>query len=557
DNAFVGCKYLQLINAQSKFTISKVGSHAFDGCEYLNLNLTNISLGKTSESKIMDYAFKGCRNITGTLKISCDIGEYAFENCEHIGGIELEEGIENIGAFSFRGMRMYGGGTLNLPSTLKKVGERAFVSLVSLNNIIINSNFQTDSYIFSSSFNGSLQIWKENVENETVLNLDKSLFSGNSLFSPDASVNEVNVYGKVKISSLAFIHNEKVKWHFWKNPIPHTFNYDIPDGKTYEIFIHTPFSAVPENFITTYNTNYDKSFFEKRDNKPNPDDYKGVKLKLHIDNPVIFADNSLGKALITDLYIMEDSKYVLDLLSNDNPITKSYSNQLNVHENLDGNKLILSINPIDEISNVPSWYIKNFYLSSNHKVDGLDNLPNLYRLINLPKVADLFDKFNDGGINVIVEEGVQSIERGCFQNVKTISTIKLPKSLIYIDRYAFSGASNVNNIRLPEGLVTIGYGAFAEWGNDKRISVPKSVKNIDKNAFAGNENLTIDFYWTNKNDIILVDNVYSDKDYTLTIVVPKGCRDIYDKVFNYDKSSGQAVDRCEIIERETEYEYDY
>lgn len=88
-----------------------------------------------------------------------------------------------------------------------------------------------------------------------------------------------------------------------------------------------------------------------------------------------------------------------------------------------------------------------------------------------------------------VHEGVFFLEERLFANMKYMSSVQLPSSLIFIGKSAFEGCTLLKEIVLPDTLDTIADFAFFETGLET-VVIPDSVKYIKTHAFTNCVSLT-------------------------------------------------------------------
>lgn len=63
---------------------------------------------------------------------------------------------------------------------------------------------------------------------------------------------------------------------------------------------------------------------------------------------------------------------------------------------------------------------------------------------------------------VVIEEGIKSIERSAFYDCKNIVSVALPETLETIGANAFKGCTSLTSINIPESINTIGENAFGQ-----------------------------------------------------------------------------------------------
>lgn len=99
-------------------------------------------------------------------------------------------------------------------------------------------------------------------------------------------------------------------------------------------------------------------------------------------------------------------------------------------------------------------------------------------------------KFNGGSVNIpSALGGMEVVEiagdsgKGAFQDIDTITDIKIPDTVTAIDGNAFYGCDGLTDVTLGAGLQTIGDNAFAKTALNS-ITIPANVTAIGKDAFS-------------------------------------------------------------------------
>ena len=100
-------------------------------------------------------------------------------------------------------------------------------------------------------------------------------------------------------------------------------------------------------------------------------------------------------------------------------------------------------------------------------------------------------KYIGTAVEVIVPEGVVSIEVSAFLECASIKKIVLPSTLEYIGSFAFQRCSELLEINIPETVKTISGNAFADCGKLKKIIIPLSVETMGYYVFDNCDSLTI------------------------------------------------------------------
>ena len=103
--------------------------------------------------------------------------------------------------------------------------------------------------------------------------------------------------------------------------------------------------------------------------------------------------------------------------------------------------------------------------------------------------ADSF-RYNTGLREVTLQEGLERIGDGAFNNCDHLESISLPDSLTGIGENAFSQCSSLKSIRFPSGVREIPESAFEDCDSLTEFVIPEGVTAIGKYAFEGCVSLT-------------------------------------------------------------------
>ena len=99
----------------------------------------------------------------------------------------------------------------------------------------------------------------------------------------------------------------------------------------------------------------------------------------------------------------------------------------------------------------------------------------------------IYDYFGDEN-DLTIPDSVKEIGYYCFIN-KSITSVRMPDSLICIDDYAFAGCSGLNKIEVPDSVAIIGIAAFERCSSLSEVKLSKNVKVLDYNLFNQDTNL--------------------------------------------------------------------
>ena len=95
-----------------------------------------------------------------------------------------------------------------------------------------------------------------------------------------------------------------------------------------------------------------------------------------------------------------------------------------------------------------------------------------------------FEAYNKNTSEVVISEGVVSVDRYTFYDQTILKSVILPDSLKYIRENAFEGCENLTSITVSENVTEIGAFAFSESGLTE-IFLPEGLKIIGGSAFWG------------------------------------------------------------------------
>ncbi len=146
--SFIYCKNLENINFGKN--VKLIGNEAFRCCE----GIKAVTIPDSVE-KIDDYAFSQTYSLESVIIGNGvkHIGEYAFSNgggsSSSITTLVIGESVEYIGESAFNGARFH---SLNIPDSVKVIGDWAFERCFFLDKVIIGSGVE---YIGDCAFNGT------------------------------------------------------------------------------------------------------------------------------------------------------------------------------------------------------------------------------------------------------------------------------------------------------------------------------------------------------------------------------------------------------------------
>ena len=129
NNAFQDCEFLTEVILPDGFTL--IGSFAFHNCNSLGTVQLPATLGHIGQHAFSNSGITGI-TIPGSVE---RIGTSAFDNCEKLLRVTVEEGVTYIGASAFHGCKKLA--EITLPDSLKIIENKAFESCSSLQSIVL------------------------------------------------------------------------------------------------------------------------------------------------------------------------------------------------------------------------------------------------------------------------------------------------------------------------------------------------------------------------------------------------------------------------------------
>ena len=155
-----------------------------------------------------------------------------------------------------------------------------------------------------------------------------------------------------------------------------------------------------------------------------------------------------------------------------------------------------------DYDSVPRWYVVHTYSGYENKVKA-----DLEKTIKNRELEDyFFDIIVPMEEQIEIKEGVKTIKFGAAQLVKniceiivphgvgyigssafensSISKIKLPYTLSFIDSYAFCGCVGLKELEIPEGIETLYECTFLDCKKLECVILPFSLRKICYRAFA-------------------------------------------------------------------------
>jgi hypothetical protein len=525
-------KYIYVTSSKTAIVVGRAENSSND-----NLTIPSIVPINGNEYSVKSIG-KGAFRDTGieSLVVSSgveDIGKEAFISCWRLKKVELPSTITSIGESSFRECDALT--IVELPSSLTAIGEYAFFSCDNLS--AVNSKIQTPFNIECSVFASSWSHWEGDVEvfpkSSAILyvpvntkasyealagwNMFADIVEGELKETTYEGLNYTYVEGK-GIATVIGRENSEL----YKISIPST----IPvDNVNYSVKTVAP-GAFRDNYIDTLIIasgieeigkdafNYcwnlkkvelpstlkiiaDRAFTYcgniKRIELPSSLDSIGNAAFYSCDN-LMFVVSKIQTpfAINTDVFVNNGSKSDAILYV---PVGTS-----SAYKQYDGWNVFSEIIEGEPKEITYEGLIYN-YFESNGTATVVGRADDNLVKINIPGVIPI------GGSNysvktigagafqncyidtLVVNDGVEAIEKNAFNNCWRLKSVELPTSLKVIGSNSFRNVEELKSIVIPEGVTTIGEGAFRDCDNLQRVDLSSTIDSIGNEAFIYSRNL--------------------------------------------------------------------
>jgi hypothetical protein len=98
-------------------------------------------------------------------------------------------------------------------------------------------------------------------------------------------------------------------------------------------------------------------------------------------------------------------------------------------------------------------------------------------------------KYNGEDGDVVIPNGVTSIEEEVFAGHTGLTSVTIPNSVKEIGVHAFDRCYNLKSVTIPDSVKSIGWGAFEDCENLTSVFIPSGVTSIESSLCEGCTNL--------------------------------------------------------------------
>lgn len=452
-NVFSGCSNLKTINGFTNIT--EIPDGLFNGLQALE----TIDLSKIE--KIGNNALKNCTGLTTLNLGSCkSVGSEAFMGCKRLKNLEFPV-CETLGVSAF----------MNCDS-LETI---SFPLLTSLQNDYYVNNYTWDQIYYRANFYGCKSLkevsipscktigsgsFKECQELASVGTLSKCETIGSSAFSGCSSLGSISLPATDSIASSAFSGCSSLS--SISLPVVRTIGESAFNGciKLGDFIIEsTKLKSIGSNAFThTGNITFMST------------------------TPAAIASNTFGEYILClvpaealETYQTADKWY--DIRNRIFTIGDKFDYDIEVTAQESGSGIYTAMGE-DDLRKTVSLKLTGT-INSYDIMIMRDKMPNLHYLdmSESSVIASSYEYYTGYSTKNDI------IGTNSFSGLGKLVSVKLPRTIKYIEGSAFSDCANLQSVEMYEGLEAIGGSAFSRCRNLKEAVLPKGLNRIEGDAF--------------------------------------------------------------------------
>ena len=428
-----------------------LSTYAFQNCDML----TSITLNE-GITAISTYAFYNCDGLTEMVipESVASIDSYAFAESGNLAKVTLPSGLTEISAYTFQNCpalaSVNGNSEVIIGTNVTSIGASAFSGCTSISKATLPNGL---AEIGISAFSGCVNLVRVNSDTDGKIILQEGLTSiGNSAFRNLGKITEVVVPNSVtSIGEGAFRGcNALVKMTLPFAGGSRSTSSTTSTSSTYVVYKF--------GYIFGYTSSLEGG-------------------TVHQNGRYYYIPSSLREVEITDAtgisaYAFSNCTMLTSITLNEG-ITAINGYAFQNCSGLTEMVIPESVTSIGSCAFAASGNLAKVTLPG-----GLTAISD-YTFQNCPALASV-----NGNGEVVIGANVTSIGSSAFAGCASIGKVTLPNGLAEIGSYAFSGATSLTQINIPASVTEIGASAFADCANLVRINSETDGKVILQEGLA-------------------------------------------------------------------------
>ena len=393
-------------------------------------------------TRIGQYAFYGCNNVTSiSIPSGVEVGAYAFASCTSLTSASIPDSVTFVGlswningtCYAFKDCTQLK--TLVIGKNVNLSTQAAFMDCTSLSDLTIGRG----TVISSTAFKNDSAI--------KTLTIDTDTDWAYNAFQWCPNIRTVNITGSGSFDCVVYDGNGYRPWAYSDK----VSTVNVAEGVTgldQGLFYCANPSAITQVTLPSTLTTIGRLCF-----------YNSTKLQsITIPRSVTnIGTDAFGNVNAT-FYVYENS-YADTHLTNLGK-TVSYIQSSDPGETGDSGT-----------NGEITWTLNDeglLVISGRGKVPGFGA-----------------DYFKTKVIDLIIEDGITSIEDSAFWDFRILKSVTLPNSITSIGEQAFSGCYSLKSITLPNGITSIEERTFGGCDSLTSVTLPNGITSIGEYAFAG------------------------------------------------------------------------
>ena len=505
DGALLSCISLKSVTLPKN--LEKISSELFDGCESLESII--IPDGVTS---IGWYAFSGCTSLVA-VEISnsvTSIGYSAFENCTSLVAVEIPNSVTSIDYSAFENCTSLV--AVEIPNSVTSIGWDAFSGCTSLKSIVLTTSIRD---ISDDAFDDCISLeYIYYLGTEKEWNRLQFRLGDNEIVNKNIVYYHSETQPTVEGNFWHYVDGVPTPWGEYVSPSnpdiggsgsdPHVHNYEYTRiveptcmSEGYTVHSCSCGAAYGDTFVDAIGHSFNDGYCI-RCGEWDPSYTYSEGLQYSIDKDYTYY-SIVGIGTCTDTEIIIPPTYCglpVKRISGSAFSDCDFITSVILGSNIES----VYINSFANCTSLKSIVISKSVRSIKDAFSGCTALSEIHivdigawcemSLYDYDYVLSKADLYLDGKLltDVVIPEGVTSINSNAFSGRTSITSIVIPNSVTSISKSTFSNCTSLTSVVLGNGLTNIN--GFSGCTSLESIIIPDSAISIDNGAFSNCTSLT-------------------------------------------------------------------